>query len=138
MVTPVRRAALIAVLLIVPGCAAKAPPSLSPAGVRVWQANEAVIAIGSVQRVAIQLNAVQRCSESNVCEPVLSDRNTRIVVDSVTAGLTAIRNVPEGWRSTGIGSLDVIAMQLDANGQAKLAAYLQAARAALIALGGTP
>ena len=64
------------------GCASKAPPSLSPAGVVVWQANEVAVAIGLVQTGAINLNKVQVC-DPTPCHPLLSDANTRIVVDAV-------------------------------------------------------
>lgn len=124
-------------LLCLSGCAGNAPPSLTPAGVRIWQANEAVVAIGSVQHVAIALNGVQRCEappNDSVCAPVLSDANTRVVVNTVTAALKTIEAVPSGWKATATEALTQIGARLDAAGQSRLSAYLAAARAALAAL----
>lgn len=129
------RCLMLVVVLVFGGCAST-PPSLSPAGVISYQANEAVLIIGQTQNAAIELNKIQRCepAPSVVCTPLLSDRNTGVVVDAATDGLTTLRAVPAGWRATTSAAIDRIAMRLDAAGQAKFSAYLQAARSMLAAI----
>lgn len=119
----------IVVLLLAVGCA-KAPPTLSPAGTQIWQANEAVVALGTLQHVAIELNALKVCAAppATTCSPVLSDANTRTVVDTVTAALLTIKQVPTGWKATATAALTQIEQRLDALGKAKVAAYVGAAR----------
>lgn len=122
-------------LLTTPACASKAPPGLSPVGVRVWQANEAVVALGTAQHAAIELNKIQVC-EPAPCHPLLSTRNTGVVVDAVTLALTTLRAVPDGWRATSLAALDTIIAKLDADGKTRFASYLTAARTIINAIGG--
>ncbi len=120
---------IVALSIIAPACA-KAPSSLSPAGVRIWQADQAVVALGDVQHVAIALNGVQVCDPAP-CHPLLSDANTRIVINTVEAGVKTIHEVPSGWKATALAALTQLSTTLDAAGKAKLAAYVDAARAIL-------
>lgn len=133
-----QRVTFVAVVAsMVMACASNAPPSLTPAGVRIWQANEAVVALGTLQHVAIQLNGVQRCEappNDAVCAPVLSTQNTGVVVDAVTAALTTVRQVPSGWKPTALAALTQIEARLDAAGKTKLSAYVVAARTVIEAL----
>lgn len=122
-----RQIALLGILVFAASCAKHAPPSLSPAGVKIWQANEVVVAIGTLQRAAIQLNGVQVC-EPAPCHPLLSDHNTGVVVDSVTVALKTIDAAPGGWRVTATTAIDAIEQALDFTGRTKLRAYLEAAR----------
>ncbi len=124
------RIMLFALCLSLAACASKAPPSLSPAGVRIWEADQAVIALGDVQHVAIALNGVQVCDPAP-CHPLFSDNNTRIVVNVVAAGVKTIHQVPSGWKATALAALSQLSETLDAAGKSKLAAYLDAARAIL-------
>lgn len=118
------------------GCA-KAPPNLPPDTLVVWKANEAVVAIGTVQHVAIELNKILICdpppNQTN-CHSVLSDKNTGIVVDAVRKVLLTIQQVPSGWRQTVLTGLDQIDAALDELGKAKLKAYTAAARVTVSAL----
>ena len=123
--------AIVIAVVVMAGCA-KAPPSLSPAGVRIWQANEGVVALGTVQHTAIELNKIQVCDPA--CHPLVSDRNTGIVVDAVADGLKAIQRVPDGWKATAVVVLERIEGRLDAAGKEKLAAYVIAARTVIDAL----
>lgn len=128
------RALLMTVLMLTVSCAAHAPATLSPAGVANWQANEAVVAIGTLQRAAIALNAVQKCEASGPCAPLLSDQNTRHVVDAVEVALKTIERVPDGWKAAANAAIDAINATLDAAGQGKLRGYLEAARQILNAI----
>jgi len=121
---------VLALLLALPSCASRAPASLTPAGVLVWQANEVTVGLGTLQHVAIGLNEVQVC-EPLPCRPLLSTNNTGIVVDAVTDGITALKKVPEGWRATGLAAVQRIETRLDAAGKTKLSSYLAAARAVI-------
>lgn len=123
-----KRSILLVVLLFA-GCASNAPPTLTPAGVLIWQANEAVVALGALQHAAIELNKVQRCEPA--CVPLLSDRNTGIVVDAVTSALLTIKQVPSGWKPTALAALTQIDARLDQIGKDKVAAYVRAARTVL-------
>ena len=118
------RMLLVALVLCV-GCA-KAPPNLSPTGPRTFQANQAVVALGTVQHAAIELNKVQVCTPAP-CHPLFSDRNTAIVVDNMTTAFNGIRGVPQGWKATALSSLRAVQMRLDAEGKASIAAYLDMA-----------
>jgi hypothetical protein len=118
------------------GCA-KAPPTLPPATALLWQANEAAVAIGTVQHTAIELNKIDVCDTATPqkCHRLLSDKNTGIVVDAVTAALVTIRNLPNGWKPTTLAALDQIDAALDEYGKAKLKAYTAAARIAINLIG---
>ncbi len=118
-----------AVLLLASGCA-KAPPSLTPAGVRDWQANEVVVAIGTLQRTAIALNGVQVC-DPTPCKPLFSDANTRTVIDAVEVALRTIQAAPAGWRIAADTALTNITTKVDAAGLPKLQPYIAAARAVM-------
>ena len=124
-----RTAALLSVVCLMAGCV-KPSPNLSPAGQRLHQATEIVVAINAFQKASIELNAIQVC-EPLPCRPLLSDRNTGIVVDAVADALTTIRAVPDGWRATTIALLDRVTMRLDAAGQERLVRYLELVRAVL-------
>ncbi len=125
-----KRALLVLALLALSACARNAPISLSPAGVVLWQADAAVVALGTVQTSAIGLNKIQVCNPAP-CHPLLSDNATRGVIDAVTDGVNTIRHVPAGWKGTALATLDVTERRLDAAGITQLRPYLIAARAAL-------
>lgn len=110
--------AAVAALVLTIGCA-KAPPSLSPAGVKTYQANQAVLALNLVQTTAINLNAT--------VPPLLSEANTRIVGNATTAARASIAKVPDGWRVTTTEALTQIRTQLDAAGKQQMAAWLDLA-----------
>jgi hypothetical protein len=126
-----RHTFLIAVLLLASSCG-KAPVTLSPAGIQDYRANQAVIAVGTLQRTAIALNAVQVCEPA--CRPLLSDQNTRTVIDAVEVSLKTIQAVPSGWRVAADTALSEISGKLDARGLATLQPYVTAARTVLASL----
>lgn len=130
------RVIALLMLLALPGCASRAPASLTPTGVLSWQANEVTVGLGTLQHAAIQLNGFQIC-EPAPCRPLLSRDNTEIVVDAVTDGITTLKKVPEGWRATGLAAVQRIETRLDAAGKTKLASYLAAARSVIEQLGVT-
>jgi hypothetical protein len=132
-----RRVALVVLVLVMSACANKAPASLSPVGVRYWQGDEAVVALGTLQHVAIQLNGVEICAAAPAppdCHPAVSRKNTEVVVDVVTVALTTMKAAPAGWKATSLTALDQIADKLDAAGQTQLAGYLSAVRTIIDAL----
>lgn len=122
---------LLAVALALASACAKQPPNLPAADVLIWQANEVVVALGTAQHAAISLNAVQVCPTPTTCHPLLSTRNTGIVVDAVTDALQTIRAVPNGWLATANAALKQIADRLDPEGRSKLSAYMAAVRAVI-------
>lgn len=123
---------LLVVVLLAVGCA-KAPPQLPAGDAVLFQANQAVVAIGTVQHAAIELNKVQVCPPAP-CRPLLSDANTRIVIDNVASALTTIKQVPTGWRPTITAALTEIQNRLDADGKTRLAAYVQTANTIITSL----
>lgn len=127
-----RTSLLFAVLLCAASCA-KAPASLSPAGVRDYKANEIVVSLGTLQRTAIALNAVQVC-EPAPCRPLFSDTNTRTVIDAVEVSLRTIQATPNGWRVAADTALTEISRKVDASGLSKIQPYLAAARTVLNSL----
>lgn len=122
-----KRFALIGLLLTI-GCTTHTPPSLSPAGARLYQANEVVVAIGTLQHAAIELNKVQVCPQPTSCHPLLVDADTRVVVDASTTALTTLKATPDGWKAAATALLTQIESRLDAAGKTQLAAYLQVVR----------
>ena len=125
-----RRLAIV-FLLFFAACT-KAPPQLPPEAVVAYKANEAIVAIGTIQHVAIELNKVLVCDPA--CHGLLSDKNTGIVVDAVRKVLLTIQQAPNGWKATALVGLDQIDALLDETGRAKLKAYTAAARATIQAL----
>lgn len=111
------RAYLLIATLLLTGCAS-APPSLSPEAAALWRMNEAVIALGTVQHTAIEFNKLG----------MLSDDNTRHVVEVVTDALITIRVAPQGHRAVVAQALTRIRDRLDRVGQEQMAAYLDTAR----------
>lgn len=128
-----RRFLTVSLVVLLSSCAGKAPVGLDPAAIKIWEANEAAVGLGTLQHAAIELNKVQQCDPAP-CHPLLSDANTRIVVEAVTDGLTTIRAVPSGWKATAGAALDRVEQRLDAAGKTKLAAYVAAARSILTTL----
>jgi len=124
-------------LALTVACASNAPPTLGPADTRIWQANEAAMALGQVQHAAIELNKIEAC-DPVPCRKLLSDMNTRAVIDVVSPALQTIRAVPDGWLATANAAVDQVNLKLDATGKAKLRAYVEAARIILnqLAKGG--
>ena len=127
-----KRMILLVAALVCLHCAS-APPTLSPQAAIAYRANNVVVAIGAVQHAAVALNGVQTC-EPAPCHPILSDANTRIVVDASTTALTAIRSAPDGAKATAVTALEQIERQLDAFGLQQLQPYVQAARAVVAGL----
>lgn len=121
------RKLVTALVLALTVACAKTPPNLDPTGALTFQANEAVVAVGTVQHAAIQLNEVRVCDAAAVCTPLLSDANTRIVVEASTDALTTIRKVPSGWKATSLAAMERIQLRLDAAGKEKLSVYVTAA-----------
>lgn len=100
------------------------PASLSGPGAVAYRANQIGVALGTVQHAAIELNKLQQCTPA----PCLSDANTKIVVDAVTAAVTTLKATPDGWRATANQALMVIETRLDAIGKGQVAAYLATVR----------
>ena len=116
-------------------CAAsRAPKSLTGIGVTAWQANEVVIALDAVMNSAIALNELTACDPT--CHPVLSEQNTRIVVQAIRGADVTIKQFPAGWNIVAATALDQVSTYIDDNGKAKLQPYLTAASAILKSLGG--
>ena len=124
---------LLIVCLSLSACASKAPPTLEPGALPIWQANEVQLAFGTLQRTAIGLNGIQRC-DPGPCHPLLSDANTRLVIDGTADVVLTLRSVPSGWKATAMAAVDRITQRLDAAGQAKLSTYLRAITALVEAL----
>lgn len=132
-----KRLILILALLVTSACVHPAPgTSLPPGADVILTAKQAVIAIGTVQHAAIELNKIQQCDAATppVCHPFLSTQNTTVVVDAATDALTAMKAIPSGWKATSDAALARMQLRLDAAGKTQLATYLSAARAALALL----
>lgn len=100
-------------------CASRATiAALPPGGAVLVRAREAAVAVGAIQHVSIEMNKVE----------LLSDANTRIVVDAATDILSSIRALPEGWKAVTDVGIQRIEARLDAAGKTKLKPYLEAAR----------
>ena len=74
------------------------------------------------------MNGIQRCDTATppACAPLLSDANTRAVIDGTADVVITLRVTPAGWKATALAGVDRIAARLDAAGKTKLASYLTA------------
>lgn len=133
----------IVALLTLPACGNKPANTLPPGGDLILKSKQAAVVIGTVQHAAIELNKIHVHDDNSVCadatdatcHPLVSDKNTGVVVDASTDALTAMKSIPAGWKTTALAALDRIIARLDAAGNTQLATYLNAAKAALNALG---
>jgi hypothetical protein len=134
-----RRVSIVLALVVaLSACASHAPPNLTPQGRLLVQLDEIVVNIGEFQRAAIALNQVKVCAPTppTTCQPLLSDNNTRVVVEVVGDVLTTIRAVPAGSKALVLAALDRIDQRLDAAGREKLKVYVDAARTLALGLLG--
>jgi hypothetical protein len=96
----------------------------------IYNANEAAILLGTLQHVAIQMNETTQCAGTE-CHPILSERDTRVVVSIITPTLKVMDAIPNGWPTVMSAAIDQIVSQMDSDGRSKLAPYLEAAKAAI-------
>ena len=134
---------LALVLAASSACAAHQPPvSLTGQGRTLWYANEVVVGLNTIQHTAIELNKIPICEPTTLaptldstapvvgqsCHPLLSEPNTRAVVEGMTDARAVLRKTPEGWAAIATAALDRLQTRLDNAGQVKLLPYLQAVR----------
>lgn len=121
-----KRRIVFAVVWCTLACA-PVPSSLSPQGAAVYKANEVVVALGTLQHVAIELNKTCQ-TPTPPCQPILPEADTRIVVDAVTDALTTLKAGPDNWKAMASAALTRIDTRLDAAGKGRLSAYIQAVK----------
>lgn len=109
--------ALIALLTstILTGACAKAPPTLSPAGVRAFNTARVVKALDVLRDTAISANAQ--------VPPLVSTDTTRKVVLYHQATLKTIQALETGWQAAVRAGLDSVVQTLPPNEQAILGPY---------------
>lgn len=113
------------------GCAGNRPPNLTPEQLALYRADDALVAIGTVQHAAIELNKIKTCTSATppVCTPtIMSDRNTGIIVDAVADAVPVIVATPEGWRAAVSALLERVQSRLDAAGLTRVRPYLDVLR----------
>ena len=107
------------------GCR-KFPANTDPKIVALYNANEAVVALGSLSHAAIELNKQQICDTPTVnCRPILSRANTDVVTDVVFDALKVMGPTPTQWQGVVKNALNTIQARLDAAGKTRLSAYIQ-------------
>lgn len=114
-----------AALVFYVGCT-KTPPDVTPEMKTLYVANDAVVAIGTIQHAAIELNKQQVCDAVKVCKPLLNDANTRIVVDNAVTTLQIMGPNPTDWKAQAKKFLDAVEQRLDAAGNMSLLPYVNA------------
>lgn len=129
-----RRMAPFLVILLATGCA-KPSPTLTPTGVRAYYADEAVVALGTLQHTVIELNGIKFC-QPQPCTPVplVSTANTRKVIDVISPAIKTLRTAPADWQVTANTAIDEVGKVLDEAGRGKLRSYLEAAKLVLNAI----
>lgn len=127
--------ALILLVVLLSACASKAPASLTPRTVPVWQANEVVVALTALEEAAIGFNREQICDEAGTCRAMLSDAYTRVVLEAAKDAVQTIRQTPAGWAAVGAAAIERIEMRLGAAGLTRLQPYIMAVRLVLSNLG---
>ena len=129
-----KKLVLFLAVISLSGCAAKSiPSSLSGIGVTYYQANEVVVALDAVMSSAIALNTLQICDPT--CHPVLSEQNTRVVVQAIRSADLTLKQIPGGWQLISTTALDQVSLYLDSNGREKILPYIIAAKSIIAALG---
>lgn len=121
---------LAAALSTAASCRQPVPPESTQEYRVVAIATDVVIALGTLQHAAIELNEKLVCDSAAppVCAPLLSEANTRIVVQNVTSTLTAMGPNPANIQVTVDTTLKEIESRLDAAGKTKILPYIQAVR----------
>jgi ABC-type branched-subunit amino acid transport system ATPase component len=104
------------------GCA-KAPLSLSPAGVTAFQNSQIQKSLDTIRDIAIDANATT--------PPVLDTTTTRKVVTWHKSAITVLHARGAGWVSTLTTSLDELSRNLPAAEQKTLAPYIALAKTLL-------
>lgn len=125
-----KRVLFIALAIVIAAACGKTASSLTATGAAYQHADEGVVALGTLQHVAVELNKLQVCAPAPAppaCHPALSDHNTGVVVDAVTLALTTAKAAPAGWKATVNACVASINSLLDAAGKVEIAAYLNAA-----------
>lgn len=129
-----KKLVLFVAVIISTSCAARTvPSSLSGIGVTYYQANEVVVALDAVMSSAIALNELQICDPT--CHPVLSEQNTRVVVQAIRSADLTLKQIPGGWQLIANTALDQVSLYLDSNGKEKILPYIIAAKSIIAALG---
>jgi hypothetical protein len=105
------------------GCA-KAPLSLSPAGVTAFQNSQIQKSLDTIRDIAIDANATT--------PPVLDTATTRKVVTWHQSAITVLHARGAGWVSALTTSLDELQKQLPASERKTLAPYIALAKTILV------
>lgn len=123
------RVLVLAVTLVLSAaCAGKAGYSTDPHILNLQRADEAVVAVGTFQHAVIELNKVQTGTPPHA---LVSDADTRIVVDAATDALTTLKQTPNGWRPTVATVVDRVENRLNADAKQKVSLYLNVLKAFL-------
>jgi hypothetical protein len=104
------------------GCA-KAPPNLSPVGVRAFHATRAVQVLDLVRDTAIAAEAAT--------PQLLSTESTRAVVTWHRAAVAAAGATPAGWQASVLAGLENVERALKPDEQQVLRPYLVLAKSIL-------
>lgn len=122
MRTPSTRVLVVAALLAVAACA-KAPPSLSPVGVRAFHATRAVAVLDVVRDTAVAAEAAT--------PRLLSTDSARLVVQWHRAAVAAAGATPSGWEATVLSGLDGVERNLTPEEQNVLRPYFSLVKSIL-------
>lgn len=114
---------VLSLSILTTGCASA--PTLPPGGQVLYAADEVMVAFGTLQHAAIELN--KKCTTVTLpCVPIVSTANANVVVDVTKEAVTLITATPSGWKAIASTALSQIQSRLDAAGKTKLSAYIDA------------
>lgn len=116
-------AALVVSLAVVSSCA-KVPPTLTPVGVKAFQATQAVHVLDLVRDTAIAAEAAQ--------PQLLSTETTRKVVQWHRVAVALAGQTPAGWEATVLSGLTEVERALKPGEREVLAPYLALAKTILM------
>lgn len=105
---------LLLFLIAFTACTPKVGPNTDPRAVTALKVKEVVIAIGTVQHTAIELNKVG----------IVNNEATEYTIDYVKSALNVIKATPNGWQPSVIKVLDELENKLNPDAKARLFPYL--------------
>lgn len=116
-------ALVLGLFLSTSSCASN--PNVPPQIAQLQMVDEAVIAVGTLQHAVIELNKIQTGEPPH---PLVSDTDTRTVVDAVADALTVLKQAPAGWRATVQTLITRVEGRLSADARRRASPYLAALR----------
>lgn len=113
-----KRSVLIVSLLFYTACSGNLGPNVDPRVPVALGVKEAVIAVGTIQHTAIELNRAG----------LVPDRDVRVIGNAVKSIDSTLGTLPQGWQAVVNSGLDEMLKQLDEPTKLRIAPYVEIAK----------